>query len=78
MWWLKGAFMMLFHPLEMVTLVKRKRKEIPILAIITPFLICARNSSPFLFLTFSFLPLFLFEHVILTLYPTFLIIIIEK
>lgn len=41
MWWLKGAFMMLFHPLEMVTLVKRKRKEIPILAIVTPFLICA-------------------------------------
>ena len=41
MWWLKGAFMMLFHPLEMVTLIKRKRKEIPFLAMATPFLLCA-------------------------------------
>lgn len=41
MWWLKGAFMMLFHPLEMVTLIKRKRKEIPFLAIFTPFFLCA-------------------------------------
>ena len=41
MWWLKGAFMMLFHPMEMITLVKRKRKEIPFLAIFTPFALCA-------------------------------------
>ena len=41
MWWVKGAFMMLFHPLEMVTLIKRKRKEIPFLAMFTPFALCA-------------------------------------
>lgn len=33
--------MMLFHPMEMITLVKRKRKEIPFLAIFTPFALCA-------------------------------------
>ncbi len=41
MWWFKGAFMMLFHPLEMVTLIKRKRLEIPFFAMFAPFLLCA-------------------------------------
>lgn len=33
--------MMLFHPLEMVELIKRKRNEIPGLALFLPFLVCA-------------------------------------
>ncbi len=41
MWWIKSAFMMLFHPVEMVTLIKRKRTQIPFLAMTLPFLICA-------------------------------------
>ncbi|MGN0493899.1 MAG: Yip1 family protein [Acutalibacteraceae bacterium] len=41
MWWFKCAFMMLFHPIEMVTLIKRKRKEIPLLAMFLPFAISA-------------------------------------
>lgn len=41
MWWLKCAFMMLFHPIEMVTLIKRRRKEIPLLAMLLPFAISA-------------------------------------
>lgn len=41
MWWIKAAFMMLFHPLEMVTLIKRKRLQIPVLAMLAPFAICA-------------------------------------
>ena len=40
MWCLKCAFMMLFHPIEMVTLIKR-RKEIPLLAMLLPFAISA-------------------------------------
>lgn len=39
MWWLKTAFMMLFHPIEMVTLIKRKRRQIPFLAMLLPFAI---------------------------------------
>lgn len=41
MWWVKCAFMMLIHPLEMVTLIKRKREQIPFLALVIPFLLCS-------------------------------------
>lgn len=41
MWWLQCAVMMLFHPKEMVTLIKRRRKHIPVGAMLIPLLLCA-------------------------------------
>lgn len=41
MWWFKCSFMMLFHPIEMVTLIKRRRRQIPLLAMLVPFAVSA-------------------------------------